>query len=165
MSATSREVPPVVVREATPADLAVVSDLVAAAGLPLEGLDDAACVWVAEVAGAPIGVVALERHGAGGDTAYLLRSAVVDRAWRHRGVGAALTGAALAHVDAGGAPVALLTETAADYFPRFGFAAVDRAQLPAALADSAELRGACPASAVALLRPPANATARGGDLP
>jgi amino-acid N-acetyltransferase len=78
----------------------------------------------------------------------------VTPAWRGRGVGIALSAAALAHVDAAGSPVALLTETAAGYFPRFGFTPVDRDQLPASLAGSAELRGACPTSARALLRPP-----------
>jgi hypothetical protein len=64
--------------------------------------------------------------------------------------------AALALVDDVGAPVGLLTETAADYFPRHGFTAVDRDPLPAALTASAELR--LPASAHALLRPVTYAT-------
>jgi amino-acid N-acetyltransferase len=148
-----REVPPVVVREATPADLAVTRDLVVAAGLPLAGFDDAALVLVADAAGELVGTVALEQYGNGDATAYLLRSAAVIPAWRGRGVGAALTAAALARADAGGAPVALLTETASEYFPRFGFAPVDRDRLPPSLAGSAELRGACPTSARALLRP------------
>jgi amino-acid N-acetyltransferase len=144
----------VLVREATPAESATIADLVAAVGLPLAGLTDAALVLVAtDVDGALVGTVALERHGTGTNTAFLLRSAAVAPSWRGRGVGAALTTAALAHVDTAGAPVALLTETAADYFPRFGFTPVDRGRLPAALAGSAELRGACPASASALLRP------------
>jgi amino-acid N-acetyltransferase len=147
------DVPPVSVRQATPADLAATRDLIAAAGLPLAGLDDAALILLAEQAGAVVGVVALERHGTGSETAYLLRSAVVDPTRRGRGIGAALTSAALAHADAAGAPVGLLTETAEQYFPRFGFAPVDRDRLPAALAGSAELQGACPASARALLRP------------
>jgi amino-acid N-acetyltransferase len=50
------------------------------------------------------------------------------------------------------APVALLTETADGWFPRFGFRPVPREALPAALSASAELRGACPATARALLR-------------
>jgi hypothetical protein len=37
---TPREVPPVLVREAAPADRAAISDLITTAGLPLEGLDD-----------------------------------------------------------------------------------------------------------------------------
>jgi amino-acid N-acetyltransferase len=49
--------------------------------------------------------------------------------------------------------VALLTETAAGWFPRFGFHPVDRAALDPALAASAELAGACPATAQAFLRP------------
>ena len=134
------------VREATPADLATARDLIAAAGLPLTGLEDAALVLVAEHAGALVDAVALERHGTGADTAYLLRSAPVDPAQRGHGIGAALTAAALAHVG-------LLTETASEYFPRFGFNPVDRDELPAALTASAELQGACPASARALLRP------------
>jgi amino-acid N-acetyltransferase len=153
MTSSEPEVPPVAVREAAPADLPAVRDLVSAAGLPLDGLAEAAVVLVADADGAVVGAVALERHGAGPDTAFLLRSAVVAPAWRGRGVGTVLTAAAVAHVDTVGAPVALLTETAADYFPRFGFTPVDRTALPAVLGGSAELRGACPASARALLRP------------
>ncbi|MGY1672020.1 GNAT family N-acetyltransferase [Geodermatophilus sp. SYSU D00710] len=160
MTAPAGEGPPVLVRVATPADLPAVTDLVVAAGLPPAGLSEAALVLVAEAAGGLVGTIALERHGTGGDTAFLLRSAAVAPAWRARGVGAALATVALAHVDAAGAPVALLTETAEGYFPRFGFVPADRAQLPATLADSAELRGACPASARALLRPPADPVAR-----
>jgi amino-acid N-acetyltransferase len=102
---TPSEVPPVLVREATPADLATVRDLLAATGLPRAGLDDVALVLVAAADGAI------------------------------------------------GAAVALLTETGANYFPRFGFTAVDRDRVLAALAASVELQGACPASAHALLRP------------
>lgn len=141
------------VHEAAPTDLPSVRNLVATAGLPLDGLHEAAVVLVADADGTVVGTVALERHGAGPDTVFLLRSAAVDPAWRGSGIGVALTVAALARVDAAGAPVALLTETAAGFFPRFGFAPVDRAALPSVLGGSAELRGACPATARALLRP------------
>lgn len=145
--------PEVVVREAGAADVAAVRTLVASAGLPLDGLDDAVVLMV-ESEGAVVGAIALERHDDGGGAAFLLRSAAVDPSSRGRGVGSALTRAALGRVDAEGAPVALLTESAEDWFPRFGFAVVGRDRLPAALQASAELRGACPASARALLRPP-----------
>jgi amino-acid N-acetyltransferase len=144
------EVPPVIVREVTPADLPAARRLVADAGLPLDGLDDAE-VLVAEIAGTLVGTVALERHGSGDDAAVLLRSATVDPAWRGRGLGALLTRAALERARE--APVALLTETAEEYFPRFGFHTVDRAALPRALGASRELQGACPSSARAMLRP------------
>lgn len=120
----------------------------AAPGGPRRGV-----VLVADVGDAVVGAIALERHGTGPDTAFLLRSAVIDPAWRGHGVGGLLTSAALGWVDEVPAPVALLPETAADYFPRFGFTALDRAALPAVVEASAELRGACPASAQAMLRP------------
>jgi amino-acid N-acetyltransferase len=50
--------------------------------------------------------------------------------------------------------LALLTETADEYFPRFGFTAVERTELPVELEASPELRGgACVTTAGALLRP------------
>lgn len=149
------EVPPVRVREAMPADLPVVRHLVAEAGLPLDGLEDAVHVLLALVGADVVGCVALELHGGDDAPIFLLRSAAVAPDWRGRGVGRALTAAALQRVDAAHGEVALLTETAAEYFPQFGFRAIDRAALPAALADSAELRGACPASARAFVRPSA----------
>ena len=124
------------------------------AGLPLEGLTEAALVLVAESHGEVVGAVALEEHGSGERLAFLLRSAAVAASWRGHGVGRALTRAALAHVDGAGAPVALLTETADGYFTSFGFHPVERDQLPAALVASPELRGACPLSARAFLREP-----------
>jgi amino-acid N-acetyltransferase len=44
----------------------------------------------------------------------------------------------------------LLTTTAVDFFARLGFARITREKLPASLNASEELRGACPASAVAM---------------
>ncbi|HET7600112.1 MAG TPA: hypothetical protein VFK09_07450, partial [Gemmatimonadales bacterium] len=46
----------------------------------------------------------------------------------------------------------LLTTTADRWFRRLGFVPVERSALPAALAGSEELKGACPASAVAMHR-------------
>lgn len=48
--------------------------------------------------------------------------------------------------------VSLLTTTAETFFPRFGFEAVPRDVLPRALQSSAEFRGACPDSAIAMIR-------------
>jgi amino-acid N-acetyltransferase len=46
--------------------------------------------------------------------------------------------------------VVLLTETAAAYFPRFGFQIVARGDAPKAVMDSAEFRVACPSSATTM---------------
>ena len=141
----------VTVRRAEAGDWPGIRRLVDAAGLPLDGLTDTHAMFVAARGDRVVGTAALERHGDGDDSAYLLRSVAVDDQCRHSGIGTVLVQRALSEV-ASGAPVALLTETAADYFPRFDFVPVDRDQLPAGLAASPELRGACPASAHALLR-------------
>jgi amino-acid N-acetyltransferase len=47
----------------------------------------------------------------------------------------------------------LLTTTAERYFPSFGFAPVARDVLPDAVRATSEFREACPASAVAMVRP------------
>ena len=46
----------------------------------------------------------------------------------------------------------LLTTTAEDYFPRFGFARTTRSAVPHAVKASAEFHGACPDSAVVMTR-------------
>ena len=136
------------IRLARPEESDRVAELVAAAGLPTAGLAQAWRTWVAVDGDRLLGTAALERHG----RAYLLRSVAVRDEARGRGIGAQLVRAALAAVDAG-RPVALLTETAAAWFPRFGFHPVERTALDPALAASAELAGACPATAQAFLRP------------
>ena len=47
--------------------------------------------------------------------------------------------------------VYLLTISAQNYFPRFGFKQITRAEIPESLNASAELRGACPDSAVVMM--------------
>jgi amino-acid N-acetyltransferase len=48
--------------------------------------------------------------------------------------------------------VYLLTTTAADYFPRFGFTEASRSDAPEQLSASREFQGACPATAVLMKR-------------
>jgi amino-acid N-acetyltransferase len=136
------------IRLAHPEETDRVAELVTAAGLPTAGLAQAWRTWVAVDRDRLLGTASLERHGG----AYLLRSVAVSDEARGRGIGAQLVQTALAAVDPAG-PVALLTETAAGWFPRFGFHPVDRTALDPALAASAELAGACPATAQAFLRP------------
>jgi amino-acid N-acetyltransferase len=95
-----------------------------------------------------IGCAALELY----DDAALLRSLAVDASERGTGVGTALTVAALElarrhHVRR----VYLLTETAADFFPRFGFTPVARAHVPATVRQSVEFTHLCPDSAAVML--------------
>ena len=144
-----------VIRRATAADAAAVERLVDESGLPLAGLRQVALRFVAEDDHGLAGIAALEEHGAGPERALLLRSVTTRPDVRGTGVGAALVGAALLHGDEARAPIALLTETAEHWFPRFGFRVVARDDLPSALAASEELRGACAVTARAFLRAPA----------
>lgn len=134
---------------ATEADRDAIEALVRASGLPSEVVPDQfpAAYVVARRGGAVVGVAAIERHGAAG----LLRTVAVAKTERGRGLGLALIGERLAHARATAVErVYLLTTTAAPLFARFGFAATDRAHVPAALRDSKELASLCPASATCM---------------
>lgn len=98
-------------------------------------------------AAAGVGAAGLEVYG----DAALLRSAVVDASRRGGGLGNGLVSALLAHAGSRGVrEIYLLTTTAEDYFPRFGFTRVGREAVSPAVRASEEFRGACPDSAVAM---------------
>ena len=137
------------VRPARPDDLPLVQDLLLAADLPIDGIEEqfGDAYAVAEAGGEMIGAEGIETYGDAG----LLRSAVVDPSWRGRGVGDALTRDRLAWAKARGLrEVYLLTTTAADYFPRYGFVRVSRTSAPPALQRSREFAEACPQTAVTM---------------
>ncbi len=126
--------------------------LLAACGLPTEGLADHwGATWVAVDPSGPggiLGSVALEFYG----RAALLRSLATREDQRSRGLGQALFEFAMARAqDRGVEAVALLTTTAETFFARRGFETVSRDALPESLKASAEFRGACPASAAAMI--------------
>lgn len=138
-----------ILRTAIAADWPAVQSLLTASRLPLDGarqhLDG---FIVAEQHGQLLGCIGLERYGDSG----LLRSCAVAETHHGCGIGAALTNALIdAARRAGVNQLALLTTTAEKYFLRFGFKPASRDAIPAALQVSAEFRGACPASAVAML--------------
>lgn len=140
------------VRAATPGDRSAAEALLARHRLPLAGFDTADALVATRSDGTLAGVAALERRGA----AALLRSVAVDAPGQ--GIGAALVAACLAATDAEGRAVVLLTTTADGYFTRFGFATAARGDVPEALLASEEFRGACPTSAVVMMRLPGGAS-------
>lgn len=96
-----------------------------------------------------IGCAAVERYG----TAGLLRSVAVAPERRGSGLGIRLTTAALDYARAHGIrTVYLLTETAADFFPRFGFHPLARTAVAPAVRQSAEFTGACPETALVMVK-------------
>lgn len=138
------------IRPATPNDWDRVAQLLAASSLPLDGAREHATDFVvAERDGALVGCAAVERYGDAG----LLRSVAVAASERGNGTGAALVARCMDAARASGIDtLVLLTTTADRYFPRFGFETIDRDAVPAAVRESAEFRGACPASATVMRR-------------
>jgi N-acetylglutamate synthase-like GNAT family acetyltransferase len=126
------------IRTATAADLAPIAELLEHAELDPHGvLAPATTYWVAEHAGALVGVIGVE-HGAG---AVLLRSMAVRRAARGRSLGAALTEHALAAARAQGFRAAYLFSTdAGAYWQRRGFREVPVPELVAALPGAPQVR-------------------------
>ena len=139
----------VTLRSARPGDLAYVWALLERAGLPTEGVHTDALTnfVIAENEGTLVGVVGLEVYR----ESALLRSAAVEENWRGSGVGRALVDRALALTrERGIRDVFLLTTTAEDYFPRFGFVCIARDSVPEPVQASAEFQGACPSTAVVM---------------
>ncbi len=137
-------------RAATRDDLAAVTRLLSASELPLDGVEaNLAGFIVAEEADGIAGVIGIERYG----EAALLRSAAVSLDSRGNGLGSRLVRELLERAAAGGvAEIYLLTTTAEEYFPRFGFTRSSRAQVPESVRASREFRGACPDTAVVMKR-------------
>ncbi|GHG10105.1 hypothetical protein GCM10017783_23260 [Deinococcus piscis] len=126
-------------------DLAAVRAFLQAQGLPVDGLmTGRGGVLLAEQGGELVGTVGVEIYGRLG----LLRSVAVLEAYRSQGLGEQLVRQALAYAAKYGlSDLYLLTTTAENYFPRFGFRAISRLQAPTELQASAEFQGACPQSA------------------
>lgn len=137
-----------IVGPARAGDLPVVLALLERCGLPDAGLaDHVSTLLVARSGGDVVGCAALELH----EPDALLRSVAVAPELRGRGLGERLTAAVLDLARARLARrVYLLTETAAGFFPRFGFRTIDRATICGPVTRSVEFATACPASAVAM---------------
>jgi amino-acid N-acetyltransferase len=139
----------VVLRPARDADLPAVLALLDSAGLPAAGVAEHLSGFVVAEEGSLVGVAGLETHGRDG----VLRSVAVTSARRGTGLGDRLTRWILANARAVGLRrVYLLTTTAEDYFPRYGFRRIDRSRASPAVRRSVEFREACPASAVAMVK-------------
>ena len=138
------------IRTARPGDFASVAGLLRSNDLPVDGVPPSLDVFlVAERDGHVVGVVGLELYG----TDALLRSAVVDASGRGTGLGARLVNGILALAqDRGVGALWLLTTTAEQWFPRFGFSVVTRDDVPPMVRASREFQGACPASATVMRR-------------
>ena len=129
-------------------DMEGVLDLLARHHLPVDGLrEHLATTLVARHGGRIVGSAALELYADGA----LLRSVAVAPEWQGRGLGRELIEAAIALARDRRAPALyLLTTTADKYFPRFGFDAAQRADVPGTVQTSVEFTSACPSSAIVM---------------
>jgi amino-acid N-acetyltransferase len=143
------------IRAATIADLPAVVALLTSAGLAANAVEaqfgPQFAVATDDATQAIVGTAGVEVYRDVASDIGLLRSAAVDDAWRGRGVGSALTTERLAWAEKEQlAAIFLLTETAADFWSRFGFIHIPRDAAPDALQASHEWQQGCPAGAVAM---------------
>jgi L-amino acid N-acyltransferase YncA/predicted N-acetyltransferase YhbS len=138
----------IVIERAHPHDLPDLRALLEVSRLPADGLSEhIATTIVARDNGQAVGCAALELYGA----AALLRSVAVIPALRGRRLGERLVRGALDLARQHGiATVYLLTETAIEFYPRFGFQPIQRAEVAPAVQQSVEFTSACPSSAQAM---------------
>jgi amino-acid N-acetyltransferase len=102
---------------------------------------------VAEGEGELVGVAGIELY----DRSALLRSVAVEPRWRGTGVGRVLVERALDMASERGIEdIYLLTTTAENYFPKFGFTCTCREDVAEGVRSSVEFRTACPASATVM---------------
>ncbi len=116
--------------------------------LPTDGLiDHLRTTMVARNDGSIVGCAALEVYAEGA----LLRSVAIAPAMQRRGLGHALTTTALQLArDLQLPAVYLLTTTAEQFFPEFGFERIERNAVPASVQASIEFISACPSSATVM---------------
>jgi amino-acid N-acetyltransferase len=138
------------IRPATSQDLDAVEGLLSASNLPLDGVkENFSSFVVADDHGEIAGAIGLEKFG----TVALLRSAVVSPEYRGTGVGGKLVEKVVERAEEDGiVELFLLTTSAENYFPRFGFTRTTRSAVPPAVKASAEFQGACPDSAAVMTR-------------
>jgi N-acetylglutamate synthase-like GNAT family acetyltransferase len=141
----------VTIRHASSDDIAQVEALLTNSHLPLDGVRPAiADFLVAESDGRVVGVVGMEYCG----RYALLRSTAVDADWRSRGIARRLVERIIAEAEARGtSALYLLTTTADQYFPSFGFRRTTRDAVPDEIRATGEFRGACPDSATVMCCP------------
>ncbi|OJV19157.1 MAG: amino acid acetyltransferase [Dyadobacter sp. 50-39] len=99
--------------------------------------------------GTLVGVAGLELFGLVG----LLRSVAVKPVHQGKGIAGQMVERLLAGADKQGLQeVYLITTTADHYFDRYGFIAVNRAQVPEAIQQTRQFSGLCPSSSVVMKR-------------
>ena len=129
-------------------DLSGIERLLKDSGLPIDGLrDHSGSLFVLKDGQTLVGSIGLEVYGETG----LLRSLAVAESHRGQGLGNKLYEHLLAESRfLGIRRLILLTTTAESVFSRRGFKVIDRSSLSGGILNSAEFKGACPATALCM---------------
>lgn len=125
------------------------AELLGAAGLPTADLPSGRLeqFWGCGAPDRPKGIVGLETHGPYG----LVRSLVVDEAYRNRGCAKALVSALESYARFKRlSAIFLLTETAERFFSSLGYEIVARSEVPELIQATQEFSGLCPHSAAVM---------------
>ncbi len=134
---------------AKPSDTKAIRSLLTNAELPSEDFAQHLDHFLtAKQNGTLAGAVGLEIYGESG----LLRSLVVDAAYRGQGLGIELCEQIFDYAQNQGVEkLYLLTTTAADFFPKLGFSKIDRDSVPPAIQATEEFMSICPSTAVCMV--------------
>jgi N-acetylglutamate synthase-like GNAT family acetyltransferase len=135
------------IRAAQASDLATACDCLAAAGLPTADLTAAhmGAFLLASEQGSTVGMIGIEAYSQIG----LLRSLIVDKECRGKGLGAQLVAALETKAAARGlTELWLLTIDADPFFVRLDYEVMQRADAPIEIQNSAEFASLCPGGAV-----------------
>ena len=132
-------------REATSADLPTIKELLNISKLPSDDIDDHIDNFIViEEKGNVIGVGGLEIY----DDIGLVRSIAVVAEHRSKGIGEMIYRLVEDKAnDKGINTLYLLTESATEYFKKFGFITQERSEVPASIAETKQFRELCPSSA------------------
>jgi len=139
----------IAIEAAQPGDLAGIRALLREGELPVDVERFLGDFLVARHKEAVVGCIGMEACGADA----LFRSLAVTGAYRGLGLARRLHEALAARARARGVRRAyLLTQTVEPLAARWGFARIDRAEIPSAIRATAEFAGACCQSAAAMAR-------------
>jgi amino-acid N-acetyltransferase len=131
-------------QRATTSDLAEIKTLLEENGLPSKDITGAIQFFIIRKNKQLIAVGGLENCG----DDLLLRSIAIAEGHKNKGLGAQITRFLIEQARINGnKAIYLLTMTAKDYFPRFGFTTIDRSLASKAIKNSSEFTTVCPSSA------------------
>ncbi|MFB3817865.1 MAG: arsenite methyltransferase [Candidatus Methylomirabilales bacterium] len=139
----------VLIQPAEPADVTAIQALLEEAGLPSDIAPHVGEFLVARCAGRIVGCIGMEPAGA----AALFRSLAVAPAYRGLGLAHRLFEALETRARGRGVEQAyLLTQTIEPLAVRWGFRRIERSDVPPVVLQTSEFRGACCASAAAMVK-------------